>query len=391
MRLTDLEIRNAKPREKAYKLSDGNNLYLLVTPKGSKLWRFDYRFKGKRKTLSLGSYDLISLKEAREMAFEAKRSLAKGVDPSAVRKASKQDLTFRAIAEKWLESRRPFWNPRHTSTVEGRLRNHLYPTLGNMNITDITPQHIDTILRKLTNAGQVETGRRTLQIASQIFRYSALEGLSQHHDPCSILRGTLPSKRPVHYAAPTDERSAKKILKQVFSYSGHRIVASALKMLAYTFQRPGEVRQMRWVEVDLEKMEWRFEASKTKKPHVVPLSTQAVEVLRQMEPISRPFSPYVFPSPRNFSRPLSNTATNAALKTIGIDTKSELTSHGFRAMARTLLHETLGFQPDPIEVQLAHKGRDSLGDTYNRAKFLEERKRMMQVWADYIDELVTKP
>lgn len=389
MKLKDLQIRNAKPKEKAYKMADGLGMYVVVMPSGSKVFHWDYRYKGKRKTISLGRYPEVTLEEARQILLEYRKLLRQGIDPSLQRKADKSPeiFHFRTFAEEWFKLKSPQWSQRHAQTVRGRLNNHLYPFLGNRDIREITTEDILNCLKRHQNAKQIETAHRVFQIASQVFRYAIMQG-KINFDPCYPIRGFLPSRKPEHHAAPTEPEKLKEILKLVFNYGGSQVVASALKMLAYTFQRPGEVRQAKWKDIDLKAREWRFTASKVGTPHLVPLSRQVVEVLKQLEPLTKPISPYVFPSLRSPQRPLSDAATNAALKALGIDTKSELTSHGFRAVARTLLHEQLNFEPDVIELQLAHRVPDRLGNAYNRTRFLEERKRMMQAWADYLDRLV---
>ncbi len=390
MALRDTHIRNAKPKDKPYKLHDGSGLglYCLVMPNGSRLWRIDYRYNGKRKTLSLGKYPEVSLEKARKQALEYRQMIKSGVDPSEIRKAEKARTvcTFKAIAEEWYQIKKSSWSVKHAQKIRGHLENHIYPCFGDEYIGDITPENVIACVRKIHEAGKIETAHKVLQTIGQVCRYAIANGKLQM-DPCYPLKGILPPLRYKHRPAPTTPEDFARILKLVWTYP-NIIVGSALKVLAYTFQRPGEVRSMKWEDIDIEAQEWRFTVSKTNTPHIVPLSRQVVTILKTLEPITRPSGTFVFPSYKTPQRPISDMATNAALKALGIDTKNEITSHGFRAVARTLLHERLGFPPDVIEHQLAHKVPDRLGNAYNRTKFLEQRRQMMQAWADFVDQLV---
>lgn len=389
MILRDTHLRNAKPKDKPYKIHDGSGLglYCLVMPNGSKLWRIDYRHNGKRKTLSLGKYPEVSLEEARKQALEYRRMVKQGADPSEVRKTEKDraESTFKAIAEEWCQIKKISWSAKHAQKIKGHLENYVYPCFGSKYIGDITSEEVISCVKKIQAAGKIETAHKVLQTIGQVCRYAIANGKLKF-DPCYPLRGILPPLRYNHHPAPTTPEDFARILKMIWTYP-NPIVGSALKMLVYTFQRPGEVRAMKWEDVDFKAKEWRFVVSKTRTPHIVPLSRQAVDVLKTVEPLTRWQSPFVFASYRTPERPISNTATNAALKSLGIDTKTEITSHGFRAVARTILHERLGFAADAIEHQLAHKVPDRLGTAYNRTKFLEQRRQMMQVWADYVDSL----
>lgn len=385
-KLTDALLRSLKPKEKPYKIVDGSGLFIWVTPAGSKLWRLDYRFNGKRKTLALGRYPEISLAEAREIAFEMRKLIAKGIDPARKRKEEKlaKYNTFEAIAREYFEKMSKVWSPDHYKTQVYRLNKYLIPSLGSMPINEIKAPHLLDCVRPLEKHGKLETARRILQIAGQVIRYAIATGRAEY-DPTPSLRRVLPSAPERHLPAVTDPEKLAGILKAIWSYPYSPIVAGALKMLVYTFQRPGEVRTMKWQDIDFEKAEWRFKLSKTKQDHIVPLSRQVIQILQELKPLTG-HSPYVFTG-RGWDRPISDAATNAALQRMGIDTKTEITSHGFRAVARTLLHEVLGYEPDIIEHQLGHKVPDRLGQAYNRTKFLEHRKKMMQDWADYIDNL----
>ena len=385
-KLTETILRKLQPKEKPYKIVDGSGLFIWVTPKGSKLWRLDYRFNGKRKTLALGRYPEISLSEAREIAFEMRKLIARGIDPAVKRKEEKlaKSITFEAIAWEFIEKNKPVWAPTHTDKVILRLRKYLLPSLGSMPINEIKAPHLLNCVRAIEKQGKFETAHRVLQLAGQIIRYAIATGRAEF-DPTPALRKALTPSPKRHLPAITDPKELAGILRMIWSYPYSPIVAGALKMLVYTFQRPGEVRNMKWKDIDWERKEWRFIAYKIKKEHIVPLSRQVMEILEELKPLTG-HSPYVFMG-TSWNRPISNVTTNAALKRMGIDTKNEITSHGFRAVARTLLHEVLGYEPDIIEHQLAHKVPDRLGEAYNRTKFLDHRRKMMQDWADYIDAL----
>lgn len=389
MAIKDTHIRNAKPKDKPYKIYDGSgtSLYCLVMPNGSKYWRFDYVFNGKRKTLSLGTYPETTLEEARNKVLELRKLVKDGIDPSAKRKAERSGSTFQDVAKEWLATKRNSWTPKHAQKVVSILERHIFPCLGNKNIKDVTPQDVIACLNPIQEAGKLETAHKALEITGQVCRYAIIQGKIQY-DPCYPLKEFLPPVRNKHFPAPESPEDFARIIRLIWTYP-NLIVASALKILAYTFQRPGEVRSMRWEDIDFEAKEWRFVVSKTGTPHIVPLSRQVIEILKTLEPFTRSLSPYVFPSLRTLQRPISDMAMNAALKSLGIDTKNELTGHGFRAVARTLLHERLGFPPDVIEHQLAHKVPDRLGKAYNRTRFLDQRREMMQAWADYIDSLIS--
>lgn len=383
MALSERSIKGLLPKEKAYKAHDAGGLYLLVTPSGSKLWRFDYRYGGKRKTIALGRWPEVSLLEARERMIECKKMLAQGIDPSAARKEKKlrQRLTFEALAEEFLERKKAVWSPKHWEKNVLRLRKHVLPRLGPMPVTALSAPVIASFLREMEAHARPETARRCMQLIGQIIRYAVATGRAQA-DPTPALRGLI--KVPEnHFPAATTPGEFAGILRAVWDYRGSIIVRNALRFLVYTFQRPGEVCRMRWEDVDLERAEWRFRLSKTGREHLVPLSRQALSVLEEMKVISDR-SPYVFPSIRSFERPLTVEALEAALKRIGI---TDHVPHGFRASARTLLHEVLKYEPDVIEHQLGHAVPDRLGEAYNRTRFLEERRRMMQDWADYVDRL----
>ncbi|MEW6315898.1 MAG: integrase arm-type DNA-binding domain-containing protein [Pseudomonadota bacterium] len=398
MPLTDTAIRNAKPTDKPVKLTDGAGLYLLVTPKGGRLWRYDYRHMGKRKTLALGAYPDVSLKEARRKHTEAREQLAQGIDPGEHRKAAKQAgqeraaNSFEVVAREWLAKYAPTWSPRHVDNMTKRLERDIFPWLGSKPIADIKAPELLIHLRRIEERGALETAHRVLGNCGQIFRYAVATGRAER-DPTGDLRGALPPAREKHLAAVIDgtlepkerERRVGALLRTLDGYQGGFIVACALRLAPLVFVRPGELRTMRWRDVDLDAAEWVYRVSKTKTEHVVPLSRQAVEILRELHPLTCA-SEYVFPSARTRARPMSDNAILSAMRRLDIH-KDEMTGHGFRAIARTLLDEVLGFRIDLIEHQLAHAVKDANGRAYNRTAHLPERRKMMQAWADYLGKL----
>ena len=387
-RLTDIQIRNAKPNpHKMYKLFDGDGLYIVVYPTSKKVWRFDYAVGGKRKTLTLGSYPEVGLSDARQKVLEAKKLLSMGKDPSLEKKLERQRQrqTLGEIAKEWLEKMSSGWAPNHVDKVQSRLKNWILPELGSYPVREITPPMILQVAEKALKAGKEETAHRLVQLTGQILRYAALTGRI-NHDPSQALRRALPSRRHEHFPAPTEPQRVAEILRSIWGYGGSPVVRGCLQMLALTFQRPGEVRHMRWDQIDSEKAEWRFTLSKVGKEHIVPLSRQAMEILDGLKPLTGR-GEFVFESLTRRGRPISPEALNRALQTLGYDTRREITAHGFRAIARTLLHEELGYPPEIIEHQLGHRVPDLLGEAYNRTKFLAKRKEMLQRWGDYIDSL----
>ena len=391
MALTDTAIKNAKPLSRQYRLTDGQGLYLLIRPNGSKLWRQDYRFAGKDKTLSVGIYPDVPLKLARERRDEIRTLVARGIDPSLQRKANKLEQThqstntFEAIAREWFTKQATAWAKSHSSKIIQRLERDIFPWLGSYIISDITAPELLNVIRKIENRGRHETAHRALQNCSQIFRYAIATGRAQR-DPSGDLRGALAPVKNEHFAAITDPKQVAALLKTIDTFDGTYIVKTALQLAPLVFVRPGELRQAKWENINLEKGEWTYTVSKTKTDHLVPLSTQAAQLLRELHPLTGT-SEWVFPSIRTNTKPISDMTLNAALQRMGYNTKTEMTAHGFRAMARTLLHEQLHFDPHIIEHQLAHQVPDTLGRAYNRTKFIKERKEMMQTWADYLDSL----
>ncbi|TSE32103.1 tyrosine-type recombinase/integrase [Tepidimonas charontis] len=391
--LTDAAIRALRPTQRPYKASDAHGLYVLVTPGGSKLWRFKYRHGGRERLLALGAYPAVTLREARELRDEARRMLARGLDPCAERQAAKrraleaEGSTFAAVAEEWRKKQLSKTSARYQKKCWRFVERDLLPYLGDSQISEIGAPKILEAVRRVESRGVIETAHKVLQLAGQIFRYAVATGKAQS-DPTPALRGALEPVRVTHMAAPTDPKKVGEILRTFDAFRGGPIVAAALRLLPLVFVRPGELRTMQWKDIDFDTCEWKYTVSKTKTPHIVPLSRQAIAILKDIHPLTGHLQGgYVFPSARSSLRPMSDAAINAALKRLGIDTKSELTAHGWRAVARTLLHEQIGYPPEVIEHQLAHAVPDPLGRAYNRTKFLAERKKMMQKWADYLDKI----
>ncbi len=392
MRLTDTALRNAKPKEKRYKLFDGRGLYLEVSPQGGKWWRLKYRFGGKEKRISLGVYPEVSLKDARSRRDDARKLLANNVDPGEHRKAVKRveravtEDTFEAVAREWFAKYKPTWVPSHAERIIRRLERDLFPAIGTRPTREINAPELLTALRRIEERGALDTAHRALQNCGQVFRYAIATGRADRN-PAADLRGALPPPQGSHFAAITDPKEIGALLRAIDDYEGFYSVRYALKLAPLVFVRPGELRLAEWTEIDLDKAEWNLPAArmKLKEPHLVPLSLQAVEILRELHALTGERQ-YLFPGGRTHLRPMSNNALLAALRRMGY-TKEEMTPHGFRAMARTVLDEVLGCRPDIIEHQLAHAVKDPLGRAYNRTKHLPERRKMMQEWADYLDKL----
>jgi len=388
MPLTDTAIRNARPREKPVKLFDAGGLYLILTPAGARWWRFDYRYGGKRRTLSMGVYPHVSLKEARAKRVEARKQLATGGDPSATRKAAKaaEADSFEAVAREWYAKHAPRWGPGHADNTIRCLEQDVFPRLGARPVGKVTAPDLLEVLRRIEARGALETAHRVLQNCRRVFRYAIATGRAER-DTAADLRGALPPAEEKHHAAITDPKAIGALLRAIDGYQGDLPTRCALRLAPLTFVRPGELRAAEWTEFDLDRAEWNIPASrmKTREPHLVPLSVQAIAILCEICPLTGS-GRYVFPSLRTAARPMSETTINAALRRMGY-AKDEMTGHGFRAMARTLLDEVLGVRPDFIEHQLAHTVRDPLGRAYNRTTHLPERRDMMQRWADYLDGL----
>ena len=388
MSLTDLAIRNAKPGERPVKLFDERGLYLQLNPNGSRWWRVKYQFAGKAQLLSAGVYPEVSLKEARQRRDETRRQVRDGIDPSASRKTARQAETgadsFAALAREWQGRFQNDWSPSYREKVASHI-NELLPWLGPRPIKAIEPPELLAVARRIESRGALETAHRTLQTAGRIFRYGVATGRVPR-DPTADLRGALPPLRNQHFAAITNPVDIGHLLRAIEGYTGTFIVKTALRLAPRLFVRPGELRQMAWSELDLTAGEWRIPAAKMKmrKPHFVPLARQCVAILEEIQPLSGAGT-FVFPNLRTPNLPLSEVALLAALRRLGYG-KEQMTVHGFRAMASTILHE-LGFPSDVVERQLAHAERNKIKAAYNRAEHLPERRRMMQAWADYLDGL----
>ncbi len=393
--LTASDVANAKATAKAYKLADERGLFLLVHPNGSKYWRMKYRRPVTRaeNMLAFGIYPDVSLRQARERREQARKLLADGIDPGVQRQADKAAQrraaadSFEVIAREFIAQRLANKAEGHRSKVQRRLELYVFPYIGKRPVSAITAPEIRAVLHRIESRGTLETAHRALQNIGQVIRYAIADGRA-NFDPTPSLRGALQPVNKSNMAAPTDPVAVGAILRALEAFQGGPVVQAAVNLLPLVFCRPGELRTMKWADVDLDTAQWSYTVSKTKTAHVVPLSTQALAILRELQPLTGHLAGgYVFPGGRSSLRPLSNAAINAALRRLGIDTKNELTGHGWRAVARTLLHEHLGYDPHVIEHQLAHAVPDALGTSYNRTKFLKERKAMMQRWADYLDTL----
>ena len=390
MPLTDTAIRNAKPGKKPLKLFDDRGLYFEISPSGGKWWRLKYRFDGKEKRLSLGIYKDVGLKEARERRDEARKLLANGVDPSENRKAQKMARadraanSFEAVAREWYAKHSANWAPHHGDRIIRRFERDIFPWIGGRPVAEITAPELLSAVRRIESRGALETAHRALGNCGQVMRYAVATGRCGR-DPSGDLRGALPPVKGGHFSATTDPKRVAEILRAIDGYHGTLTVSCALRLAPLVFVRPGELRRAEWSDIDMEQTEWRYTVTKTNTPHIVPLSKQAVVILRELHPLTGS-GRFVFPGARSNGRPMSDNAILAAMRRMGIG-KEEMSGHGFRAMARTILDEVLGFRPDIIEHQLAHAVRDPNGRAYNRTSHLSERRVMMQQWADYLDKL----
>ncbi|RQW87900.1 MAG: DUF4102 domain-containing protein [Geobacter sp.] len=396
MALTDVKVRNAKPTEKQFKLFDGDGLFLLVmppgkkTPNGSKCWRFKYRFGGKEKLLALGTYPEVTLSDARDKRTEARRLIAAAIDPGEARKArkvanaEKAANTFEVVAREWYGKNEPVWSPSHAVMVISRLEKDVFPVIGSRPISEIKAPEVLRMLQNIEARGVIETAYRIKIVCGQVFRYATVTGRADG-DPTTALKGALSKRLVKHHASITDPKEVARLLKEIDAYQGGFVVKSALRLAPLVFVRPGELRKAEWAEIDLGNAEWNIPAEKMKmkQPHLVPLSKQAVEILRELQPVTGS-GKYLFPG--RASKPMSENGINAALRYLGYD-KDTMTGHGFRAMARTILDEVLQVRIDFIEHQLAHAVKDPNGRAYNRTSHLAERRKMMQTWADYLDGL----
>lgn len=387
--LTETEARTIKPRETIKRLSDSCGLYLEIHPSGGKYWRFKYRYQRREKRLALGVYPRVSLKDARLARDEARHMLAKDVDPGQARKAEKEARqisfanSFEAIAREWFAERIHTWNYSHSSKIIRRLERDVFPYVRDRPISQISALDLLGIARRIEGRGALETAHRALQNCGQVFRYAVATGRAQR-DPTPDLKGALPAPKEKHHASITEPKAIGALLRAIYGYQGNSVTRCALMLAPLTFVRPGELRRAEWVEFDLEKAEWRIPAEKMKSraQHIVPLSRQALDVVQELRPLTGT-DRYLFPSLRGRGRSMSENTVNAALRRLGYS-KDEMTGHGFRSMASTLLNEH-GWNRDAIERQLAHGERDAVRAAYNYAEHLLERRKMMQAWADLLD------
>jgi integrase len=391
MALTDVAIRNAKPADRPLKLYDGGGLFLLVTPTGSRWWRFKYRVNGKEKLLSLGVYPEVSLKDAREARDVTRKVLKSGLDPAVHRKVQKAAASDRAansfevIAREWWAKHSPRWAESHSARILRRLEKEVFPWLGGRPVAEITVPELLTVLRRTESRGALETAHRVRRTCGEVFRYAVATGRAER-DPAADLRGALPPARSGRFPAITDPAAIGALLRAIDGYQGSLVTRCALRLAPLVFVRPGELRRAEWGEIDLDAAMWRIpgERMKSRHEHIVPLSRQAADVLRELHPLTGRRR-YVFPGVRSSDRPMSENTLNAALRRLGYE-KDVMVAHGFRSMASTLLNEQ-GWHRDAIERQLAHAERDETRAAYHRAQYLDERRKMMQAWADYLDGL----
>jgi integrase len=394
MTLTNIKISTAKPRDKVYKLTDEKGLYLQVNPNGSKYWRLKYRFGGKEKKLAFGVYPDVGLADARDKRDAARKLIANDVDPGLNKQISKRaakyaaENSFQAIAIEWYTMFSPKWAPSYSSKIIGRFEKNVFPWLGKRPIHEIKAPELLTVLRRIEGRGAVETAHRTNQICSQVFRYAIVTGRAER-DVSGDLRGALAPAITKHHASIIDPAAIGDLLRAIQDYRGYFVTKCALQLAPLFFVRPGELRNAEWSEFNFETAEWRIPAEKMKmkKAHIVPLATQAIKILQELYELTGT-SKYVFPSVHSNSRVMSDNTVNTALRRLGY-TKDEMTGHGFRSMASTLLNEQ-GWHYDAIERQLAHTERNAVRAAYNYAEHLPERKKMMQHWADYLYALVGK-
>jgi integrase len=392
MPLTDRAAASAKAKEKDYKLSDEKGLYLLIKKTGPKYWRMKYRYLDKEKTLALGVYPEVSLKEARAGRDEARKRLADDIDPTAEKKARKitqhsQALNnFEALGHEWFAKKMTDKSQTHQDRTWRLLEKDLFPRLGALPILSIDAPTLLDALRRIEARGAIETAHRAKNVAGQVFRYAIASGRAER-DPSADLRGALTTAKTTHFAAIITPKEAGQLLVAIDNYQGTAVVCAALKLSPLLFCRPGELRSLEWADLnrDEKRIEIPAERMKIKEPHIIPLCRQALEILNELHLLTGRHR-YIFPSARGASRPLSENGVRVALRTMGFD-NTQMTAHGFRAMARTLLDEVLGFRIDWIEHQLAHAVKDANGRAYNRTKHLPQRAEMMQKWADYLDQL----
>jgi integrase len=390
--ISDIQARKAKAQDKPYKLTDEKGLYLYITPQGGKLWRFDYRYEGKRKTLSFGGYPDVGLSDAREKRDEARKLIAAGGDPAAQRKAAKAATaerasnSFEVIAREWHQIHMADKTEDHAKRTLTRLEKDVFPWVRARSLAEIEAPEILAVLRRIEQRGANELAHTAKRTIGQIFRFAIATGRASRN-PVPDLQGALKPVVVEHYAAITDPVKIGELLRAVDGYTGELATRCALRLSFLVMLRPGEVRKAEWQEISIERKEWRIPARKMKMrdEHIIPLSQQAIEIFEEIRPLTGS-GRYVFPSVRTNERPMSENTITGALRRLGY-TGDEMTAHGFRSMASTRLNESHLFHHDAIERQLAHGERDTVRAAYNRAQYLPERMKMMQWWADYLDSL----
>lgn len=395
MKLTDTFLRGLKANGKLRKYSDGGGLYIHVSPGGSRLWRMGYRYRGKQKTLSFGSYPTVTLKTARTRRGEARELLSAGIDPGEHKKALRAALwaetanSFEVVAREWFGKRKGAWAVAHAENTIGRLENHIFPLIGSKPVNRVTASDLLDSLRRIEARGAVDTAHRALQNCGQIFRYAISTGRAER-DPAADLKGALTPVKTINFASITDPERIGALLRDIDAYTGNPIVRASLRLAPYVFVRPGELRRAEWSEISFEDAEWRIPAERMKmrNKHIVPLSRQVLQLLEDLRPFTGR-SRFLFPSMRASTVPISDMTLLAGLRRMGYD-KATMTVHGFRSMASTTLNEQ-GYNRDWIERQLAHTERNGVRAAYNHAEYLPERRRMMQEWADYLDVLRSSP
>ena len=397
MSLTDTKVKNAKVTDRRYKMYDAKGLYLEVRPSGAKTWRMRYQFAGRDKKLTFGDYPAVSLAMARDLQIDAHRMLATAVDPGELKRQAKRSakvaaaISFEDVAREWFSKFSARWAESHSSKVLLRLENDLFPWLGFRPISAIEADELLTVLRRVEARGALDSAHRCLGYCSQIFRY-AIATARARRNPAADLKGALPPARGGHFASIINPDEIGQLLRAIECYAGNLRTRCALRLAPLTFVRPGELRHAQWAHINLDTAEWRIPAQimKMKEDLIVPLSRQALDVLKDLRPATGHHT-YLFHCDRSTKRPMSENTINAALRRLGYS-NDEMTGHGFRAMARTLLDEELGYRVEWIEHQLAHAVKDPNGRAYNRTAFMAGRREMMQGWADYLDKLrETKP
>ena len=392
MPLNNLQIKNSQARDKPYKLFDGGGLYIEVRPTGAKYWRLKYRLNGKERKLSIGTHPTVTLKEARQAREAAKRLIRDGIDPSRAKQENRtqrielSNHSFEVVALDWFERKMLDKSDGHKARSMRLMKNDLFPTLGSLLISDITPPLLLEALRRIEARGVLDTAHRAKQVAGQVFMYAIAAGLAERN-PAADLKGALQTPTRSHLSSITEPKEFGRLLIAIDGFMGTPTVIHALKLAPLLFVRPVELRHMEWAELDLEQARWVIPAEKMKMKaeHVVPLSTQAIQTIKEQQSYSVG-SKYVFPSARGKSRAMSENAVRVALRTLGF-TNEQMTGHGFRASARTMLDEVLHYRVEVIEMQLAHAVKDALGRAYNRTQYMDQRTEMMQAWADYLDTL----